>query len=65
VVGFIDDMKRSPGAEPLGDSCDERRLREFVFTPLQEQHRNLYLDQMVCSFGGWLARRVQREAEEN
>ena len=65
MVGVFDDLERRTLAERLHERLQQREVGELVACALQEQHRDLHVGQVLAALVRRLARRMQREADED
>ena len=65
MIGVLEEPQRRALAEPFRQRRQQREVRQRVAGSLQEQHRDLHVEQMLGALVRRLARRMQREAEED
>jgi len=65
MIGIVEQRERRARAELLDERLQQTQFREFVARPLQEQHRDLHVEQMRSPLVARLARRMQREPDEH
>src|SRR5437879_4763633 len=64
MVGALEKVERCAIAELRDGRLEEPQLGEFVLGPLQEQHRDLYVREMLGPLDRGLAGRMEREAKK-
>ena len=64
VVGILKELKCGAITEAFAEWFQQFKSREFVPSPLEEEHRDLDIEQMLSAFVGRLVRRMKREAKE-
>ena len=65
MVSVLEHAQRGAPADALEDRAQQSEVGERVARALQEQHGEVHLREMVGARGPGLARRVEREAEED
>ena len=64
MVGLLHQMQRRRLAQPLDDGFEQVKFRQRIARPLQEQHGDPDVGEMLRPVAGRFSRRVQRKAEE-
>ena len=64
MIGIREQRQCRAFAELLADRLELIERRQVVARALQEEHRDLHLEQMLGTVLRWLAGRVQRKSEE-
>src|SRR5262249_38105323 len=65
MVGRWKKFEGSTCAKLFDEGFQQFQLSKLVATALQEEHRDLYLEQVLCPLCRRLARRMQGKAQEN
>jgi hypothetical protein len=65
VIGILKQLKGCPPPELLGEPLYKLRVRKRITSPLQEQHRNFHLEQMISTLIRWSPGGMKRESEED
>src|SRR5262245_62373628 len=64
MVGIGKELQRCARAELFPQRFQQRKVGQVVAVSLQEQHGHLHIKEMLAALVRWLARGVQRKAEE-
>jgi hypothetical protein len=64
VIGPVNEFESGSLAQPVAHSGYQVELSELITRPLEEEHRKIYLVEVVGSPSVGLPWRVKREAEE-
>jgi hypothetical protein len=49
----------------FAERFDERQVGEIVTSSLQEQHRNVHVEEVLGAFFRWLSRRMKRKSKKH
>src|SRR5438046_8342354 len=65
VIRVDDELERRARAEPLDQGAQQKRAREIVARSLQEEHRDLHVEEMPAALVRWTSGWVQRKSQED
>src|SRR5262245_10266623 len=64
MIGALGEMQRGPAAEILHDRLEQAQFRQRIARALQEQHRYLYICEVLRPIRRRLSRRMQGKTEK-
>src|SRR5437773_8641216 len=65
MIRILKQLQGRPGTEPLAERFQKFHTREIIPSPLQEEHRNLHIEEVLSPLRRWLPGRVKRKSEKH
>src|SRR5207237_1251368 len=63
MVRMFKQLERSERPDSFAERFEKLEVRKIISRSLQEQHRNLHIEKMLCAFVGGLGRRMKRNSQ--
>ena len=64
MVRILKELEGRTDTELFAERFNKLQVREIIASPLQKEHRNLHIEEVLSALLRWLPGRVKRESEK-